>query len=533
VSALRRTLLLATLAARAAAGEVEADADFVHLSLPVDGAISEARFADLDGDGRLDLVLSLLPPAAGSRRELRIYPQGADGYFPTTPAHTVKVPDDAITCAIADVRPEPGRELVFLTRSGAFSYSPTHPGLKDNIRRLATLDLLYQVPSSGALNFWSYVLEAQGGDLLMLPGGGDVTLWGPRTAPKAEGESDDYALRTDWGAADLGQIFSAKSPGALAVTRGGVRVQVASGDSDGLFLSDALAVFAAMLEANARYRAPALVDVDGDGRKDVLVLRDDGLHVHLAGADGFSAEPTRIEPLPEWLDKDDADLNLRLADIDHDGDVDLVARSKPAQHKLDSVTFTYFVLLNDGQRLVPEQPSQVLRFDGTGTDSELTDVDGDGRLDLVVTKYVLPSLTDLVTGFRLERGAYVFLGKARGPEPFERKAAMRDEQVFTMESLQDALVARHIPGDLSGDGVADLVEVDLTGRVAVRRIHHEAGAFGGGSWELDDGAWKRFDLGSDLARLQLQDVNGDGLTDIGNPRAGSYELVLSRKGSAR
>jgi hypothetical protein len=529
----RLALAIAAMAARAvAAPGGDVDPDFVHLTLPVEGTISEARFTDLDGDGRLDLVLSVLPSAPGSRRELLVYPQGADGMFPTAPAQTIKVPDDAITCAVADVRPDPGREFVFLTRSGAFSYSTTHSGLRDNIRRLATMDLLYQVPSASALNFWSYVLDGKGGDQLLLPGSGNVTLWGPRTEPKPEGATDDYVLRTDWGAGDRNQSFSAKSPGALAVSKGGVRVQVESGDSDGLFLTEAPAVFSAMLEANTRYRAPALVDVDGDGRKDILVRADDGLHVHLAGPDGFSAEPTRIEPLPDWLFKDDTDLRLRLVDLDGDGKVDLIARASPSQHKIDTVTFTYFVMINDGTRIIPEQPQQVLRFDGTGTDSQVTDVNGDGRLDFVITKYVLPKLTDLVTGFRFERGAYVFFGKAKGPEPFERKPALRDEQVFTMDSLQDALVQRQIPGDLSGDGIADLVEADLTGRVAVRRITHEDG-LGGGSWELEADAWKRFDLGSDLSRLMLQDVNGDGLTDLANPRPDGFDLVLSRKGSGR
>lgn len=522
---------VATLAARAAAGGV-VEPDFVHLSLPVDGTISEARFVDVDGDGRVDLVLSVLPDAPGSRRELRLYPQDADGMFPTAPSQTVKVPDDVIACAVADVRPDPGREFVFLTRSGAFSYSTARTGLRDNIRRLATMDLLFQVPSATSLNFWSYVIAGTGGDLLLLPGGGNVTLWGPRTGPAPEGATDDYALRTDWGGDDRSQLFSAKSPGALAVVGGGARVQVESGDSDGLFLGEAPTVFSAMLEANAHYRAPALVDVNGDGRPDLVIRRDDGLHVHLAGADGIPAEPTRIEPLPDWLGKPDTDLILRLVDLDGDGDVDVIARSVPGNHKLDAVTFTYFVLINDGQRLLPEQPQQVLRFDGSGTDSEVTDVDGDGRRDFVVTKHVLPKLTDLVTGFKLERGAYVYLSKPGGKEPFDRKPALRDEQSFSMDSLQDALVLRRIPGDLSGDGVADLVEVDLTGRVAVRRITHETGAFGGG-WELEADAWKRFDLGSDVDRLQLQDLNGDGLVDLANPRRGAFDLVLSRRGAGK
>ena len=518
--------VLALLASRAAA-----ETEFVHISLPVDGTLVEERFLDLDGDGDLDLALSLQPSAPGSRREVRLFAQGEDGLFPTMPGQTIRVPEDAIVCALADVRAEPGKELVFLSRVGAFSYSPTRPGFRDNLRRLATQDLLFQVPSPRALNFWSYVIERPGGDLLLLPGGAGAALWGPRAEPPAEG-GDDYSKLADWGGDERALGFSAKAPGAVVVSNAGARVRLDSRESDGLFLRETPSAFAAMLDAEAHYRAPALVDVDGDGRRDVLLRRENTLLVHLADDHGVPEQPTRAEPLPEWLAKPDTDLIVRLADLDGDGDVDLIARQSPEHVKLEATTFTYFVMLNDGERLLPGQPQQVLRFEGSGTDSELTDVDGDGRADLVVTKYVLPTLTDLVTGFRLVRGAYVYLA-GEGDDPFGRKPALRDEQSFTLESLQDALVVRRIPGDLSGDGVADLVEVDLTGRVVVRRIEQGSGRFGGNEWRLPEDTWKRFDLGADLSRLQLLDLNGDGLIDLVNPRPGALELVLSRRGGSR
>ncbi len=524
--ALAAVLALAALAPRTAAA-APAEAEFVRLSLPVDGSLVEARFLDLDGDGDRDLALSLLPSAPGSRREVRLFAQGEDGLFPTQPGQTVRVPEDAIACALADVRAEPGKELVFLARGGAWSLSPTRPGYRDNVRRLATQDLLFQVPSPQKLNFWSYVVEREGGDLLLLPGGAGVALWGPRDAPAAEG-ADDYRSLADWGGDGRALGFSVKAPGALVVTSGGARVSLDTGESEGLFLREAPAAFAAMLQADAHYRAPALVDVDGDGRLDLLLRKDDALHVHLADGHGMPEEPTRQEPLPEWLAKPDTDLILHLADLDGDGDIDVLARQSPEHVRLEAATFTYFVLLNDGARLIPDQPHQVLRFEGNGTDSEITDVDGDGRADLVVTKYVLPTLTDLVTGFRLVRGAYVYLA-GQGKDPFGRKPALRDEQSFTLESLQDALVVRRIPGDLSGDGVADLVEVDLTGRVVVRRIEQA----GSREWRLSADSWKRFDLGADLSRLSIEDVNGDGLQDLVNPRSGALELVLSRRGGGR
>jgi len=526
-----RVRLLAALLAlppAAAAGDLPAQ-DFARITIPVDGRVAEARVEDVDGDGRRDLLLTVIPAGHGSRREVRVHLQDADGLLPAVPSQVVKVQDDVIVCGLADVRAEPGRELLFLTRSGAFSYSLTLSGFRDNIRRLATLDLLFQVPSPRALNVWSYVIERPGGDLLLLPGGANVTLWGPRAAPApaTEPPADDYELLASLGGDERAQLFSVKAPGAVSIGAGGAAVRVDTGDEQGLFLGEAPAAFTALLQADTHYRAPALADVDGDGRRDLLLRRDDLLHVHLAGPRGPPAEPTRSEPLPEWLLKPETDLILRPADLDGDGDVDLLARLSPEDTDLGTSTFNYFVLLNDGARLLPEQPHQVLRFEATGTESELTDVDGDGRTDLVVTKWTLPSLSDIVTGFRLERAAYVYPA-AGGKDPFTRKPVLRDEQSFTLESLQDALVLRRIPGDFTGDGAADLVEIDLAGRVAVRRILREEGAFGGGDWSLHPDAWKRFDLGADVTRLQLQDINGDGLVDLLNPRDGAVELALSR-----
>ena len=43
--------------------------------------------------------------------------------------------------------------------------------------------------------------------------------------------------------------------------------------------------------------------------------------------------------------------------------------------------------------------------------------------------------------------------------------------------------------DCSGDGIADLVEVDLAGNLAVRRLRKESSFFGGDTWKLDEGRY--------------------------------------------
>ena len=548
--ALLLAALLAATAAAAAGGDAESDeVGFTAVTIRVEGQLLDTRFADMDGDGRRDLITAVMArrPGLPARREIRIHAQDADGSFPLQPTRVITVPDDVVVYGFADLRDEPGRELFLMTRSGIHSLSPQIEGLRDNLRRLATCDLLYQVPSTRSLASWSYVLEQPGAhDLILVPGAAGLSVWGPAargggamagaTGGAATGTTgsdggageraaDDYVeLANIGGGTDGG--FSVKSPGAVQVSAGGIRGSIDSGRNRGLFLEDAPAAYAALLQAEMHTDAPALADVDGDGRKDIVFFDGKTLRIHLAKP-GFSATPSRVEPVPAWLDPGDGDLILHLRDLDGDGDVDAYARVSPDQDGLEHATFTYFVMKNDGKRVFPEEPQQVLRFEANGTDSELTDVDADGRLDLVVTKYELPSLTDLAGGFKLTRSALVYF--AGDDEPFERKPAIKDEQLFTIDSLQDALVDRHISGDFSGDGLADLVEVDLTGRVVIRRVTTERHFFGGDEWKVEEAPWKRLDLGSSLSGLQLEDVNGDGLGDLINPGPDSLTLMLSHR----
>jgi hypothetical protein len=554
--ALVAAAVVAALAAPAArarpAGETDAEEPTSFLTVPVEvgGELLDARFADLDGDGRPDLLLAVQTAHAGEppRREIHIHTMGADGALPVTPTQVVPVLDDVIVWGWGNVRDEPGRELLFLTRGGAWSYSPTLPGYRGNIRRVATMDLLFQVPSVHALPSWSYVVPHEPHDLLLLPGGGGLTLWTPRPpdppaagspsaaspSPDAAGEpdtappADDYVLHTSFGGNERSTLFSVKAPAAVVVSQRGLKASLEAGDSKGLFLEDAPANASAMLQAEAHYRSPALVDVNGDGRTDLLLFKDDLLHVYLGDDQGLPEAPTRTESVPGFLDDGDGERTLELCDLDGDGDMDILARLSPKRRSVDAIVFTYYVLLNDGARMLPDQPQQVLRFEGSGTTAAVADVNADGRPDLVITKWELPSFTDVVTGFRMERGAYVYFASG-GDEPFERKPALRDEQAFSLESLPDALVKRFLSGDLSGDGLADLVEVDLTGHVAIRRVVREKHFLGRDSWSIEADPWKRFDLGADLSRLQLQDVNGDGIADIINPGAQSLTVLLSRR----
>jgi hypothetical protein len=294
-----------------------------------------------------------------------------------------------------------------------------------------------------------------------------------------------------------------------------------------LFLDDASKALDSLLTTDDDYRAPALADVDGDGEVDLLYETKKGVAIHLARGGRIPAEPTRTEPIPEALSKKGIRYSLELKDIDGDGDVDVLARTEKKNASLESGLVHFMVFVNDGRHLLRSRPNQVLRFEGQELTVDISDINGDGRPDFVLTKYELPSLVELATGFELRRSSFVYLGQ--DDPPFGRGPVLRDEQVFDIDSLVDALVWRHVSYDMSGDGVVDLVEVDLGGRVCIRRIEQNRGFFGGGDWEMQQVPWKRFDVRGSIQSLDIEDVNGDGIGDMLTEAGSTLTLLLSRR----
>ena len=108
--------VIAALGFAAAAPAEESDAPFELISLPAPGRTAFAEIADLDGDGRGDLVsasFTKLPP--NQLRKLRVHFQREDGGFREAPDWVAPLPDGAAAYDFLET-PSGVREMLFMRR---------------------------------------------------------------------------------------------------------------------------------------------------------------------------------------------------------------------------------------------------------------------------------------------------------------------------------------------------------------------------------------------------------------------------------
>lgn len=502
-----------SLAALPSAAE---EAHYVDASLDLGGSLLSWRFLDLEPDGSPELFLAVR--TASGERELRVHRLRGDRLEPV-PETTIAILDDVIAWGLADVREESGRELVFLTRAGAWSYSTTLPGYADNVRRLVHAPLVYDMPDPRALPHWAYVLPSPEGDSILLPGRDGYSIWGPGPGER-EGDGEAlYEPRAHFAAA----VFEPQSDSQRRRAPAFIRLESSP------FLRSDRRGSRILLESDFRYRAPALVDLDADDFLDLVTFDGVRLTIHRGGPDGPPALPTRVEQLPEELTGDD-ELDLTLLDWDGDGVLDLLAQVTEDVDGLENALQRLIFYRGTPERLLADEPTQVLRFEAAVLIADFADVDGDGRIDLGLRKLELPSIVGTVAGLEFTFSYLVFPGERRG---FARRPMMRQDETYDEDTVVELAANRELVLDCNGDGFADLVEIDLNGDIAIRRLQKESSLLRGTRWEVEAAPWKRFPLDGSIESLHVEDLNGDGLGDIVSAGGTRLNVLLSVRGGGR
>ena len=423
--------------------------DFRQQAIALPGNAWASRFADLNRDGKFDLLA-----VDAEEKKLFIFRQRTSG-FTNAPDQVITLPPLTAWIAPFDVDTNRGRELLMSTATGLVYHRQNGGVFESEPRTLIRADQVFtaddsprliSLPTNAAIPVISAtqaVLYTRSGDLAWQPGA-PIALATRRNS--WSGNRDNWTMGSNPSRSlHLQQSFQAKP------------------DADEKPENETIKKLLVDLKKSSPQQEPGMsrVDIDGDGRKDLVVWQVFG----------------EMEPRT---------------------DVYVFRRGA------------------DGQ--LPARPTQVLHCHGfpvpvgsTVGPSPIADLNGDGTPELVLVE-VRMAMTSAssVMEMALSRGVEMALTiRAFNQGAFSRSpdAAIPIKVMMTLEAMEEW--SFFICGDFNGDGHPDLV---------VKRSPTQWNIFtstGDGHWFTPQPAMT-FDAPApgNFEIKELHDLNGDGRADI-------------------
>ena len=489
---------LAGLACLLAAAPAVAESEyFASFEIEFTGKLRTGAIADLDADGRLDV--GVLLSSRDDPSELRFVTCLQDDAGFSGNCTSIRIPAEARVFDVGEIDGVPGAELVVLTDRGvrvasfvkgsfrAFTplhevrtlFAGTEPGKTARLRCLADID-------------------ADARKELILP-----TIEGPRIL-RYEGVELILLQQIDSHAEVTFRLRNQSEEGLV-------------GDPH-----------AHSVRAEARFASPQTFvdDFDADGRVDLLTLQGKHLRVFLQQPGGrFPAAPSF-----EWdrtildaAEQEDAVASegLAFADLNGDGASDIIAMKWASPSERTRID--WYLYYSRGGLTYPEEPDQKVRSESVDRRLTVTDLNGDGRSDLVVP-FIHFAVTQVVkvamqNAIKIQFRVFLMGEDGRYSQDAGKSFARVDRRiglnydidimgfVFGDKTLPDDDFSPLISfdADANGDGYPDLVADTGSDRLAFYWGNEQARYSGSPDHVIDHESAVSYDL---------VDLNGDGKTDV-------------------
>ncbi|HMK73867.1 MAG TPA: VCBS repeat-containing protein [Myxococcaceae bacterium] len=453
--------------------------------LMVLGDVVVVAAADLDGDGKLDIVAGYTTGVMPNiKRSLAVF-WNRDGGFGTAPDLALSLDEvEAFGFELADIDGQPGDELLLFTPRGVLARSFRGRAAGPPVT-LVEQPTAFARPAPGMLPRLRLVQDVSGpgSHELLVPGTKNLTVY--RKQGSAYQRAADLSLDVQAGWSSLDQLRRLDRVRSRSVPN---------------------------FRISAAYPSIYVADVDGDGLNDLVATLEDRIAIYRQSPGlSFPSAPSFTRDFavrtPEELKEAGTQASVTVADVDGDGVADLVVRKLVARG-LASVTTTTYVFFGRKGGSYPDAPDQILKGEGaTGTDVELFDVTGDGHPDLVVPSVNIGifAIVKILLNRTLSINFQVFPFEP-AKRRFAEKPAAERELTFKLNLSGAAdIQAIDMFGDYNGDRRVDL---------AFGTGDDELSVFLGGKGTLfADSASTQIPVRA-VGRLESVDLDGKGRSDM-------------------
>jgi len=328
-------------------------------SLKVEGTVQDLVIADLDEDGRKDLVAFC---RSGNRRAyhrfLTIFWQGPESSFNLKQATVLKLPPEVIQVDFGQVDGKPGLEVAAVTGRGIFYYPNQDRGFGPWTELIAGASL-FAKPRPDFLDYYDFLSDwdGDGREEILLYQFDQAKLY-RRGDGAAFQEEQTLRLPIE---IDLGP------PNPIRYVRPHPSFRVA-------------------------YWSPQLdlLDFNADGRPDLIATNSDQAAVFLQNAQGGFPEKPSSSFFFDLLQEEERDFRrdrqgmsiLNVVDLDGDGRADLLANTQ--EGNLANRKSTVRIYWGRTDSWEKAKPDATLALDKAAVGPLIRDVDGDGDQDLVM-----------------------------------------------------------------------------------------------------------------------------------------------------
>ncbi len=472
---------------------------------------------DMNGDGLKDLIYSHFSPAVG--RELHILHQQADGGFSSVPQR-IEIKTEIIAVSFADLRAEPGMELILFAGAGVFSLSSTIEGYSGNLKPLLQWDLIASVPDLERIQFVSALNDINNDGFvdLLIPSFDNygVFLGGPNETFTLSASFDTKNEELANSARPAREPDMDARLGINAEQGVVIDVSVSQPSLFEGFIEqwDTTANLERdLLRTDAFSPNVLLAELNGDSLTDVMYLT--------VGADGlgqinihYQQDSPLFAAEPDWTGTLDTSGELQLVDINGDGTQDLLTLAG------DGDDWNARLYLNSAGQFDFDAPNQIMRFSGYDVRLDLVKVDESTKPILSVNYYTLP-VVDAIRNASLNRIQLLYgFDQTEGNQVFNRRPDMRLEETFSAANVLGLSEQMTLSYDVNGDGRVDALYITENGTLAAKTVNADL--------SLSDTPFWEYISPRMVFEFEVLALNNDALPDLILRHGTSTSVLVAR-----